>query len=84
MSFAIVTSSPKALSLQPLTRADMLYPFDSLEVGQSFTMLTSECNWKSLRTVVSQRNIKSKGEKEYRFLKHDDLVPPIVEVARIK
>lgn len=83
MAIQITESSPKAAEAAKVkreTRAEM-YPFDQLNVGQSFTVPFDECNWKSLRIIVYKRNAKYKGEREFAFIKHDDL--SLVEVARI-
>lgn len=81
MEFKITESSPKAKSINPDMKSNAVYPFDQLEVGQSFTIKKSACNWKSLRVVVSQRNARAKGAKEFAFIMHDEI--DLVEVARI-
>uniref|UniRef100_A0AAU7YTV7 Uncharacterized protein n=1 Tax=Stenotrophomonas phage vB_SmaS_QH3 TaxID=3229738 RepID=A0AAU7YTV7_9CAUD len=83
MPVQIVASSPKAKEVAETKREQRaeMYPFDQLEIGQSFTVPLDECNWKSLRIIVYKRNAKYKGEREFSFLKHDDL--NLVEVARI-
>ena len=81
MAFEIVESSPKAKQVTKSKNAAETYPFDQLEIGQSFTAKTDEINWKSLRICVYQRNARNKGAKEFAFIKHDDL--GICEVARI-
>lgn len=83
--YEITHSSPQAMELAK-TAADQQakYPFDKLEVGQSFTCKLSECNWKSLRTCVYQRNTRERANEsgvEFKFIKHDAL--SLVEVARI-
>lgn len=83
MPLQIVQSSPKAneaAEKKASERAEM-YPFEQLEKGQSFTLPIDECNWKSLRIIVYKRNSKYKGEREFAFIKHEDL--GLVEVARI-
>lgn len=79
MAFEIVASSPKAQELAKKANepSNKIYPFESLEVGQSFTAKLAEINWKSLRVVCSQ---KSKNGKKYLFVKHDEL--GVCEVAR--
>lgn len=81
MDFKIVESSPKAQQTKAAKAGTAIYPFDSLEVNQSFTVETANVNWKSLRICVYQHNARSKGTKEFIFLKHDDL--GVCEVARI-
>lgn len=81
MTFQIVASSPKAKEVSPKHKQNETYPFEQLEVGQSFTAKLDEVNWKSLRICVYQRNARSKGAKEFAFIKHDDL--GVCEVARI-
>lgn len=83
MPVQIVASSPKAkeaAETKRKTRGEM-YPFEQLQVGQSFTVQLDECNWKSLRIITYKRNAKFKGEREFTFVKHDYL--NLVEVARI-
>lgn len=84
MPVQIVESSPKAAEAAESKKAkrEEAYPFEQLEVGQSFTVPLAECNWKSLRVITYQRNAKYKGEREFAFVKHDDL--KLAEVARIK
>lgn len=83
MSIQIVESSPKAKAVADAKREKQAgaYPFEQLDVGQSFTVSLDDCNWKSLRTTVYQRNARYKGEREFAFIKHDDL--NVCEVARI-
>ncbi len=88
MSFDIVQSSPEASKLgeneTSKTTGVFNYPFDQLEVGQSFTAKLEECNWKSLRICVYQRNDrehKRGSGKKFVFVKHDNL--KLCEVARI-
>jgi hypothetical protein len=79
----IVESSPQAkeaAETKRKKRAEM-YPFEQLEVGQSFTVPLDECNWKSLQTIVYKRNAANE-DREYTFVKHDGL--NLAEVARIK
>jgi hypothetical protein len=79
MSIEIVTSSPQAIeAAKETTRGQTLYPFDKLEVGQSFTLPAAECNIASLQVVTSR---KSKKGKRFKMIQHDAL--GIVEVARI-
>lgn len=83
MAIQIVESSPKVKEASETKREQRgeMYPFDQLQVGQSFTVPIDECNWKSLRIITYKRNAKYKGEREFAFVKHDDL--QLVEVARI-
>jgi hypothetical protein len=78
-SFAIVESSPQAKGAKPKPKSNALYPFDSLAIGQSFTAKLEEVNWKSLRICVYKQNAKT--EKQFKFIKHDDL--GLCEVARV-
>jgi hypothetical protein len=78
MDIKITESSPKALANKK-THENELYPFESLQVGQSFTVPTEEISWKSLRICVYQRN--KKKLKRFAFVKHDDL--GLCEVARL-
>lgn len=81
MAIEIVSSSPKAQALSPDLKQNEKYPFDTLNVGQSFTVKLAECNWKSLRVCVYQRNARSKDGRRWVFIKHDDL--QLAEVARV-
>lgn len=84
MAVSIVESSPKVKEVKKNKQEQRgeMYPFEQLEVGQSFTVPLAECNWKSLRIIVYKRNAKFKGEREFVFVKHDDL--QLCEVARIQ
>jgi len=84
MAIQIVESSPKAKEAAETKREQRaeMYPFEQLNVGQSFTVPLDECNWKSLRIITYKRNKKYDGEREFTFVKHDDL--GLAEVARIK
>ena len=79
-NFEIVESSPiaKEAAKKATAPINKIYPFESLEVGQSFRCKTETINWKSLRVVCSQ---KSKNGKKFIFVKHDGL--GVCEVARI-
>lgn len=81
MKINIVDSSPKARGIVPKEEDKKMYPFDQLEVGQSFTIAKSECNWKSVRTCVYQQNARHKGRKQFTFVIHEE--HNLVEVARI-
>ena len=79
MSIEIVSSSPKALeAAKEATKGNPRYPFDKLEVGQSFTIPVAECNLASLQVIASR---KSKKVKKFKILRHEDL--GVIEVARI-
>jgi hypothetical protein len=75
MTIEIVSSSPKALEA---AKAAVRYPFDKLEVGQSFTVPAADCNVASLQAIASR---KSKKGVKFKVIRHDDLA--VVEVARI-
>lgn len=85
MSFEITHSSPQAVAAaKEAEESQNKYPFDKLQVGQSFTAKLSEINWKSLRTSVYQRNTRERAKEsgvQFKFIKHDGL--DLVEVARI-
>ncbi|CAA2409837.1 hypothetical protein [Xanthomonas phage Suba] len=86
MTFEIRDSSPAAVeAAKAIENTGAKYPFDTLEVGKSFTANIAEVNWKSLRTCVSQRNTRERANvgtgKVFKFIKHDDL--GLVEVARL-
>lgn len=79
MSIQIVASSPKALEVakeKPHSNG-ATYPFNELEVNQSFTLPKAEANVKSLQVIASR---KSKGGKRFVVVVHDEL--SLVEVAR--
>ena len=81
MKPAIVESSPQALELAKSHKeatGNLVYPFDSLNVGQSFTVKLSEAKVGSLQSLCSR---KSKGGKQFKILKHE--AQDILEVARI-
>ena len=85
MSFEIRESSPQAIqAAKDAAEQQDKYPFDKLQPGTSFTAKIDECNWKSLRTSVYQRNSRERAKAtgvEFKFIKHGDL--GLVEVARI-
>lgn len=85
MSFQIMQSSPLAnAEAEKLDGKLAKYPFDDLNVGQSFTAGLDDVNWKSLRTCVYQRNSREVANgtgRVFKFIKHDDL--KVCEVARI-
>lgn len=85
MSFEITNSSPQAqAAVKEAAEMQVKYPFDKLQVGQSFTAKLSECNWKSLRICVYQHNARQRANAtgvEFKFIKHDEL--GLVEVARV-
>lgn len=79
----IVESSPKAKQASERmidkNQPKLRYPFDELSVGQSFTVEKAEANLRSLQVRASQ---KSKDGKRFVVVVHDELNPPLVEVAR--
>lgn len=83
MAFEIVPSSPQAAEFTEAEKEPM-YPFDSLGVGQSFSVPFSYEKWKSLRTSVSQRNNRVKNVRDgvkFAFIIHKEM--EVYEVARI-
>lgn len=83
MDFEIVDSSPLAMKIaERKTQArESTYPFEQLEVGQSFRIPMNKVNVKSLRTCVYQRNARNKGKAEWAFIQHREL--GLIEVARL-
>ena len=79
MKFEIVESSPEAKQEIEIQKA-VKYPFDELEIGQSFTASLEDVNFNSLRVSVSKRNLK--GDKQFRLIKNSEL--RLVEVARFE
>ncbi len=79
MSFEILPSSTKAMEVgtKRKTPPNKVYPFDELQVGQSFGGKLEENNWKSIRVLTSQR---SKGGKRFVFVVHEEI--GMFEVAR--
>lgn len=80
MSIQIVESSPAALAIiekKEFKKKDSIYPFNQLNVGQSFTVPMAECNLQSIRVIAGR---KSKNDKMFTVVVHADL--EIVEVAR--
>lgn len=59
---------------------DKQYPFNTIEVGQSFVVSMDECNMPSLKVIVSKQ--KKEYKKEYFIYFHKNL--NMVEVGRIK
>lgn len=85
MSYIIKESSPKAAVLakegQQRTNKSV-YPFDDLNVGMSFVIPLEEANCASLRAIASRK--AKDTSKKFIVVKHDDLIPPVVEVARVE
>ncbi len=82
MTIQIVASSPKAAEVDEHKGeavGAVKYPFNELAVGQSFTLPKAGANVKSLRTRASQVSVNG---KRFVVVVHDDLTPPLVEVAR--
>ena len=81
MDFELVPSSPEALNSKQLeTRSRIDYPFDKMQVGQSFAVAFGVVTEQALRTAVSRRNKYTDGWK-FRVLKHNE--HSTYEVARI-
>lgn len=82
MSVQIVASSPLAAELaknpDAAGKGRKSYPFDKLQVGQSFTLSVDEANVASLKVIASRR---SKDGRKFVVIEHE--APPLVEVARI-
>lgn len=79
MKFEIVTSSPEAIAASEKEQ-DEKYPFEELDVNQSFRAQTKDVNKNSLRTLVYQRN-KRNSDKQFSFIEHKEM--KICEVARV-
>ena len=78
MTIEIVDSSPQAKAAAVGVKGNPTYPFDKLEVGQSFRLPLDECNTASLQVITSR---KSKGGKRFKMFRHE--ADNLVEVARI-
>lgn len=84
MTIQIVASSPQAEELRKNPNAIVtqgqrtVYPFDKLEIGQSFTLPKAEAKIKSIKLIASR---KSKDGKRFTVIEHES--PAVVEVARI-
>lgn len=86
MNFEIIESSPLAKGLvekaaTSRTKPEPMYPFDQLEVGQSFTVPLEFEKWKSLRSMTYQ---KSRKEKRFMFIKHDNETAKCYEISRVE
>jgi hypothetical protein len=84
MKFDIIEASPlaKGVTDKATSRTiDPIYPFDQLEVGQSFTVPLDFDKWKSLRTMTYQ---KSRKNKRFIFLKHDNESNKCYEISRVE
>ena len=84
--FEIIESSPVAMAMhkeKPSARGQSFekYPFNSLNLGDSFTVPFEFEKWKALRANVHNRNARSNG-KEFAFIRHEEL--KLFEIARIK
>ena len=80
MAFEIVESSPQALELakQPKGSGGNVYPFNDLQLGQSFRLKLSEAKVASIQSLCSR---KSKDGKVFKLVKHEEI--DVLEVARI-
>lgn len=79
MTIEIVSSSPQAIeAAKQGTKGNPRYPFDKLEVGQSFTVPIADCNIASLQVITSR---KSKKDKRFKMIRHDAM--GLIEVARV-
>lgn len=82
MTIEIVESSPAALqlaqALQDKSANSKKYPFDDLNVGQSFRMALADANVASLRAIASR---KSRNGLSFKVIIHE--TSGVVEVARI-
>lgn len=74
-NFPILPSSDKAIAART---GRTMYPFNQLEVGQSFAVDFSSSAYNSLRANASKRN-RSKEGPQFRVIKHGD----VIEVARV-
>lgn len=85
MTFEILKSSDKAAAIATDEKAKgkkALYPFDELNVGMSFSAKAADVNVNSLKTLAYR---KSKHDnKHFVVVEHPELIPPLVEVARLK
>jgi hypothetical protein len=63
----------------PIVPSNSIYPFDEMQIGQSFSVPFSDSREKSLRTQVSLA-IKRTGKK-FKIIKHKELA--LFEVARL-
>jgi len=84
MAIEIVASSPKAIELMKegkRSEGTIVYPFDKLEVGQSFTVPIADGKYQSLHAIASRKG--KLQSKKFAIIRHDDLTPPVFEVARI-
>jgi len=80
MGIKIVESSPKAAEVKAepgVVVGKVKYPFNELNIGQSFTIPKAEAKMRSLRTRAAQL---SKDGRLFVVVVHDEL--QLVEVAR--
>lgn len=82
MSYAISNSSPlaaeAAAKAPSVGKTNRSYPFDRLNVGQSFAVPMDGANIKSLRTRASQKSVLG---KRFVVVTHEDM--GVYEVARV-
>lgn len=81
--YALKFVAEKEKQEKPKVKQNVIYPFDDLEVGQSFTLPLDGCNWKSLRISTYHKNARdrSKEGRHFAFFKHEEI--NLCEVARI-
>lgn len=82
--FQIVDSSPESERIAKYgheRKSEPMYPFDELNVGKSFTVPAEQANIASLRASAHR---KSKNGKRFVVVRHTELNPPLIEVARVE
>ena len=87
-TYKIVTCSEKAKAMIETTEGEpvkynaasyLLYPLDSMKIGDAFAVPFDHVREDSLRTVMSRKGKKKR--KKFVVLKHDDM--KVFEVARV-
>ena len=81
MTFQIVASSPKALATTEVKRSSIeAFPFQQLEVGQSFLVPFNTVAESTIRNNASK--VGKKLSRKFSVVKHED-PHNVFEVARI-
>jgi hypothetical protein len=84
MSYKIVEWSPEAHDLSQSSGSRIIgrekYPWNKIEIGQSFTVPFDDANADSLRTYCYYQS--KRLNKTFRFLKHEQF--KLYEIARFE
>ena len=78
MSFTLVPSSPAMAEAKE--HESVTYPFEDMEIGQSFTVAFADANEVNLRTAASRAS--KRFSKKFKVVKHSEY--SCYEVGRVE